>query len=61
MYVNIKQIPNEPVVFLNDWKESRSEDGIIALTWKHFLDYPGEPEWLLRFPMVKVIFKLFFS
>ena len=31
----------------------RSEDGIIALTWRHFLDYPDQPEWLLRFPMVK--------
>ena len=52
-YVNIKQIPNEKLVFLNDWKESRNEDSIIALTWRHFLDYPDQPEWLLRFPMVK--------
>lgn len=53
VYVNIKQIPNEKLVFHNDWKSSRTEDGIIALTWRHFLDYPDQPEWLLRFPMVK--------
>jgi len=52
-YVNIKQIPNERLCFLNDWKDSRSEDSIIAITWRHFLDYPDQPEWLLRFPMVK--------
>ena len=53
VYVNIKQIPNEKLIFHNDWKSSRTEDGIIALTWRHFLDYPEQPEWLLRFPMVK--------
>ena len=53
MYVNVKQIPNQHLVFLNDWKESRTSDAIIALTWRHFLDYPDQPEWLLRFPMVK--------
>jgi len=53
MYVNIKQIPNESLVFLNDWKSSRTEDAIIALTWRHFLDFPDQPEWLVRFPMVK--------
>merc|ERR1711976_1078895 len=52
-YVNIKQIPNEKLVFLNDRKESRNEDSIIALTWRHFLDFPDQPEWLVRFPMVK--------
>ena len=29
-YVNIKQIPNEKLVFLNDWKETRNEDAIIG-------------------------------
>merc|ERR1712136_232927 len=53
IYVNIKQIPNQPLVFKNDWKEKRQEDGIIALTWRHFLEYPDQPEWLIRFPMVK--------
>lgn len=31
----------------------RKEDGLIALTWRHFLDYPDQPNWLVRFPMVK--------
>ena len=51
--MNIKQIPNQRLVFLNDWKETRTEDEIIALTWRHFLEYPDQPEWLVRFPMVK--------
>ena len=38
---------------MNDWKETRTEDEIIALTWRHFLEYPDQPEWLVRFPMVK--------
>jgi len=29
------------------------KNSIIALTWRHFLDYPDQTEWLLRFPMVK--------
>jgi len=76
MFAFIEQIPNEHLVFKNDWKNSRTEDckcrtevssiiefassliviffsAIIALTWHHFLDYPDQPEWLLRFPMVK--------
>lgn len=53
IFVGLKQIPNENLVFTNDWKDRRSEDAIIALTWRHFLDYPDQPEWLLRFPMVK--------
>ena len=37
----------------------RSEDQIIAWTWKRFIDTPelgpqiDEPFWLLRYPMVK--------
>ena len=60
IYVNIKQIPNQPLVFKNDWKEKRQEDGIIALTWRHFLEYPDQPEWLIRFPMVKACLRLVF-
>ena len=53
MFVQIGEIPNQRLVFTNDWKSTRQEDGLIALTWHHFLEYPDEPEWLLRFPMVK--------
>lgn len=52
----IKQIPNEKLYFLNDTRmgeQGRTEDEIIAWTWKHFLYYPDEPDWLLRLPMTK--------
>uniref|UniRef100_A0A914EHI3 PhoPQ-activated pathogenicity-related protein n=1 Tax=Acrobeloides nanus TaxID=290746 RepID=A0A914EHI3_9BILA len=32
---------------------SRDEDAVIAFTWSHFLNNPTQPNWLLRFPMVK--------
>jgi len=48
------QIPNEHTTFSSDpIQKSRTEDAIIAFTWDHFLKYPDQPEWLLRFPMVK--------
>jgi len=48
------QIPNEHVTFASDpIQKSRGEDAIIAFTWDHFLKDPSQPEWLLRFPMVK--------
>lgn len=48
------QIPDEKVTFSSDPKQqSRGEDAIIAYTWDHFLNDPTQPEWLLRFPMVK--------
>ena len=31
----------------------RKEDNIIAWTWKHFMLYPNQPDWLLRMPMTK--------
>ena len=42
--------------FQNDPRKGesgRSEDDIIAWTWKHFLLYPNQPDWLLRLPMTK--------
>lgn len=48
------QIPNEHITFAADpIQKSRTEDAIIAFTWDHFLKDPSQPEWLLRFPMVK--------
>jgi PhoPQ-activated pathogenicity-related protein len=48
------QIPNERTIFAADpLQKSRSEDAVIAFTWDHFLNNPDQPEWLLRFPMVK--------
>ncbi|XP_078610553.1 autocrine proliferation repressor protein A-like isoform X2 [Branchiostoma floridae x Branchiostoma japonicum] len=51
---DLKQIPNQSILFKNDsLQKSRSEDAIIAYTWKHFLDNPDQPDWLLRNPMTK--------
>eukprot|EP00818_Percolomonas_sp_WS_P010826 CAMPEP_0117444674 /NCGR_PEP_ID=MMETSP0759-20121206/5367_1 /TAXON_ID=63605 /ORGANISM="Percolomonas cosmopolitus, Strain WS" /LENGTH=574 /DNA_ID=CAMNT_0005236757 /DNA_START=8 /DNA_END=1732 /DNA_ORIENTATION=+ len=49
------QIPNERLEFYDEKPvpKSRSEDGIIAYTWNHFMDHPDQPDWLLRNPMVK--------
>uniref|UniRef100_A0A914DGD8 Uncharacterized protein n=1 Tax=Acrobeloides nanus TaxID=290746 RepID=A0A914DGD8_9BILA len=47
-------IPNQGTIFSSDPKnESKSEDGMIAFTWHHFLKDPSNPKWLVRFPMVK--------
>ena len=49
------QIPDEKITFASDpIQKSRGEDAIIAFTWNHFLEDPSKPEWLLRFPMVRV-------
>lgn len=48
------QIPNEKTIFAEDpIQKNRGEDAVIAYTWRHFLENPDQPEWLLRFPMVK--------
>eukprot|EP00005_Dracoamoeba_jomungandri_P002721 CAMPEP_0174260104 /NCGR_PEP_ID=MMETSP0439-20130205/8841_1 /TAXON_ID=0 /ORGANISM="Stereomyxa ramosa, Strain Chinc5" /LENGTH=558 /DNA_ID=CAMNT_0015344265 /DNA_START=89 /DNA_END=1762 /DNA_ORIENTATION=+ len=48
------QIPDEPMVFYKDpERKRRSEDGIIAYTWAHYLNYSTQVDWLLRFPMTK--------
>jgi PhoPQ-activated pathogenicity-related protein len=52
----IKQVPNQPVVFANDpTQRSRSEDSIIAWTWRTFIDAPepADPTVILRMPMTK--------
>ena len=45
-------IPNEPLTFTNDPFGSRSEDQIIAYTWRKFID-AGDSAWPLRLPMTK--------
>jgi len=53
------QIPNQEIYFAEETAKlypeppyGRKEDAIIAYTWDHFLRYPDQPEWLVRFPMV---------
>jgi PhoPQ-activated pathogenicity-related protein len=45
-------IPNEPLTFTGDSFGPRSEDQIIAYTWRKFLD-TGDSAWPLRLPMTK--------
>jgi PhoPQ-activated pathogenicity-related protein len=49
--VELKMIPNEPLVFHHDGVK-RKEDDLIAYTWDQFLK-GGDEEWPARLPMVK--------
>jgi PhoPQ-activated pathogenicity-related protein len=45
-------VPNQPLVFVDDPGNSRTEDAIIAYTWDKFL-HSGDDSWPLRYPMTK--------
>jgi len=49
------QIPNQPLYFADELPtpRGRSEDAMVAWTWKHFMEDPSQPEWLARLPMTK--------
>jgi PhoPQ-activated pathogenicity-related protein len=47
----LKNVPNEPVLFKGE-SETRTEDAIIAYTWDKFLR-TGDAKWPLRLPMTK--------
>ena len=52
--VNLRDIPNQPVVFSADINgRARSEDALIAFTWSHFINNTLEYDWLARMPMTK--------
>jgi len=50
--VDVKQVPNEPLIFADDPGNERSEDAIIAYTFDKFLK-TQDPTWPLLLPMVK--------
>ena len=57
--VQIKQIPNQPLHYLDEdnpaYKESgRKEDALITFGWDKFLK-DGDPIWLARLPMTKAV------
>ncbi|CAF3638189.1 unnamed protein product [Rotaria sp. Silwood1] len=57
--VELKQIPNQPIKFMADsTQESRTEDAIIAWTWKTFIEQNGtNPYILLRsYLHIKIVF-----
>jgi PhoPQ-activated pathogenicity-related protein len=47
----LRNVPNQPLVFHQDGKE-RSEDDLIAYTWDQFLR-TGDERWPARLPMTK--------
>lgn len=49
--VELKMIPNQPLVFHDDGVE-RKEDDLIAYTWDQFMK-TGDETWPARLPMVK--------
>ncbi|MFN7732180.1 MAG: PhoPQ-activated pathogenicity-related family protein [Pirellula sp.] len=49
----LKNIPNQPLVFHGDG-QPRSEDDLIGYAWSQFLD-TGDAKWLPRLPMVKSV------
>jgi PhoPQ-activated pathogenicity-related protein len=51
MVAELKNVPNQPLVFHNDG-QPRTEDDLIGYSWSQFLD-SGDPTWLPRLPMVK--------
>lgn len=53
LVVEVKMIPNQPIVFHGDGTP-RKEDDLIAYCWDQFLD-TGDPRWLPRMPMVKSV------
>lgn len=50
--VDLKTVPNQPLVFSDDPGNQRSEDAIIAYTFDKFVK-TGDPTWPLLLPMVK--------
>jgi PhoPQ-activated pathogenicity-related protein len=49
----LKQVPNQPLVFHNDGKP-RVEDDLIAYTWDQFIK-TGDDRWPARGPMTKAV------
>jgi PhoPQ-activated pathogenicity-related protein len=49
--VELRMVPNQPLIFGNDGKE-RVEDDLIAYTWDKFLR-TGDERWPARLPMTK--------
>ncbi len=49
----LRMVPNQPIVFLDDpEKKERTEDSAIAYTWAHYMD-TGDERWPMRLPMTK--------
>ncbi len=51
--IELKMIPNQPLIFHDDGK-NRTEDDLIGYTWDQFIK-TGDPTWPARNPMVKSV------
>ncbi len=51
--VDLQQVPNQPLRFSGE-SRTRSEDAIIAYSWKKYLE-TGDEKWPLRLPMTKSV------
>ncbi|OHB50001.1 MAG: hypothetical protein A2Y10_13785 [Planctomycetes bacterium GWF2_41_51] len=51
----LKGVPNQPIRFLDE-SSGRTEDQIIAYSWRKFLD-GGDVNWPVQLPMVKAVVK----
>ncbi len=51
--IELKMIPNQPLIFHGDGKP-RKEDDLIGYTWDQFIK-TGDPTWPARNPMVKSV------
>ena len=49
--VELRMIPNQPLSFFGETRK-RTEDSIIAFTWKKYME-TGDERWPLRLPMTK--------
>ena len=56
VFIDLQDIPDEPLTFTGDPNDPRSEDAIIAYTYNEFMNnigQPGNDTWPALLPMVK--------
>ncbi|KAL9646770.1 hypothetical protein ABK040_001192 [Willaertia magna] len=52
------EVPNQPIVFSNDpTQQKRTEDAVLAYTWKIFINNTSDPYWIGQLPMAKGVVK----
>lgn len=56
--IKVHNIPFQPLTFVGDTVEKRTEDGLIAYGWREFMERGAKDEdavWLARLPMTKAV------
>ncbi len=56
--IKVHNIPYQPVRYVGDTLEKRTEDGLIAYGWREFMERGASDDaaiWLARFPMTKAV------